>query len=311
MMMKIKILLFASLLGLLSACSQGADSAPTPFPPDYIPTIVAMTGQAIAATNSALTQSAPITDTPPPTETPIPSTALPTVTPTIAPGFTEFAQIRFISPGPMSSVISPLKLQVLLVSGRSEIIKVDLIGEAGQLLQRGIERVNRNLSGNYRSFEMAFEIRAVSERGYIRISSKDDHGRIENLNTMPVLLYSIGDAQINPVGNMIYERVSLDGLEDGDDVFGGVVNLKGRLWPFNDTPVFAEMLLDNGTPISARILNFTGIDTQPFETTLPYKVTEPTRVRLRFRQDSPSLGTSDPELQKLIYVYSMELVLHP
>lgn len=309
--MKIKTLFLASLLGLLSACSQGADAQPTLFPPDYIPTVVAMTGQAIFATSAAQTAAVIPTDTPLPTETPIPSTALPTATPTFAPGFTEFAQIRFISPGPMSSVISPVKLQVMLVSGRSEIVKVDLIGESGLLLQRGIERVNRNLSGNYRSFEMAFEIRAVSERGYIRISSKDDHGRIENLNTMPVLLYSIGDAQINPVGNMIYERISLDGLEDGDEVSGGVVNLKGMIWPVTDEPVFVEMLSESGVPVSARVLEFNGTDTQPFETTLPYKIKEPTRVRLTFRQDSPSLGTSDPDLKKLIYVYTIELLLNP
>jgi len=43
-----------------------------------------------------------------------------------------------------------------------------------------------------------------------------------------VLLYSIGQDQINPVGNMIYERVMLEGLEDGDKVSGGVLTLKGR-----------------------------------------------------------------------------------
>jgi hypothetical protein len=310
-MMKIKILLLASLLGLLSACTQGAESAPTLYPPEYIPTVVALTGQAILATSDAMTAAVTPSQTPVPTETPIPSTALPTPTPTLAPGFTEYAQIRFISPGPMSSLTSPIRMQVMLVSGRSEIIKVDLLGENGLLLQRGVERVARNLSGNYRSFEMAFEIRAVSERGYIRISSKDDHGRIENLNTMPVLLYSIGDTQINPVGNMIYERVSLDGLEDGDAVSGGVLTLKGRIWPFNETPMFIEMLDEKGTPLSARILNLNGVDTQEFETTLPYKVTEPTRVRLTFRQDSPDLSDSDPDLKKLIYVYTMELVLNP
>ncbi len=310
-MMKIKHLLLASLLGLLSACSQGEGVAPTLYPPEYIPTVVALTGQAILATSDAMTAAVTPSQTPLPTETLVPSTALPTPTPTLAPGFTEYAQIRFISPGPMSSLTSPIRMQVMLVSGRSEIIKVDLLGENGLLLQRGIERVARNLSGNYRSFEMAFEIRAVSERGYIRISSKDDYGRIENLNTMPVLLYSIGDTQINPVGNMIYERVSLDGLEDGDEVSGGVLNLKGRIWPFNETPMFIEMLDEKGTPLSARILNLNGVDTQEFATTLPYKVTEPTRVRLTFRQDSPGLGSSDPELKKLIYVYTMELVLNP
>ena len=117
----------------------------------------------------------------------------------------------------------------------------------GAILQRGLERVTRNPNGGvYRSFELAFEIRAVSERGYIRISSKDDHGRIQALNTMPVLLYSIGDNQITPMGNMIYERVMYEGLEEGDEVFGGVVNLKGRFWPFNTQPVFLELLLPDG-----------------------------------------------------------------
>ena len=31
---------------------------------------------------------------------------------------------------------------------------------------------------------------------------------------MPVLLYSVGSTQTNPIGNMIYERVSVDGLKE-------------------------------------------------------------------------------------------------
>ena len=245
--MKHKFLIIASILTLLSACSQSAESAPTPFPPNHISTVVALTGQAAFATASALAPTP--TETPLPTETPIPTTPLPTVTPTFEPGFTEFAQICFISPGPMSSLISPINLQVLLVSGESEIVRIDLLGEDGRTLQRGLERVRRNPSGgNYRSFDLSFEIRAVSEKGYIRISSKDDHGRIQALNTMPVLLYSIGKNQITPVGNMMYERVMYEGLKDGDEVQGGVVNLKGRFWPFNTQPVFLELLLPDGDP---------------------------------------------------------------
>ncbi len=190
-------------------------------------------------------------------------------------------------------------------------MQVDLLGEDGRVLQRGLERVQRNMSGNYRSFDMKFEIRAVSERGYIRISSKDDRHRIQTLNTMPVLLYSIGQNQINPVGNMIYERCMLDDLKDGDDVSGGVLNLKGRFWPFNNQPVFIELLLPSGQPISSRILNIRGIEPESFETTLPYKVKEPTLARLTFRQDNPDLSVSDPELKKYMYVFTMEVMLHP
>ena len=309
--MKKNILILASLLTLLSACSQSLESAPTPFPPNHIQTTVALNRQAAFATASALAPIILPTKTSLPTETPIPPTAPPSATPTFAAGFTDFAEIHFLSPGPMSSVVSPINLQVVLIAGESEIVRVDLLGEDGRILQREVERVKRNLAGNYRSFDLDFEIRAVSEKGYIRISSKDDHGRIQALNTMPVLLYSIGTNQINPLGNMIYERVTFIGLEDGDEIHGGVLNLKGRFWPFNDQPVFLELLLPEGEVVSSRVLDFKGVDTETFETTLPYKVTKPTLARLSIHQDNLDLVVSDPDLKKYIYVYTMEVMLYP
>jgi hypothetical protein len=307
--MKHKILILASIFTLLAACSQSAKYTPTPFPTNDIAVVVALTGQAAFATASALAPQP--TETPLPTETAVPTTPLPTVTPTFEPGFTDFAQIRFISPGPMSSLTSPISLQVLLVSGESQIVRVELLGEDGRTLQRGLERVRREPSGGvYRNFDLSFEIRAVSERGYIRISSEDDRGRIQALNTMPVLLYSIGENQITPIGNMMYERVMYEGLEDGDEVFGGVVNLKGRFWPFNTQPIFLDLIQSDGKVISSRVLDFEGIDTEPFETTLPYKVTEPTLVRLAIHQDNLDIP-SDPDLKKYIYYHTMELMLYP
>ena len=307
-----KYIILASLLTLLAACSQQISPASTATPAYSLPTIVALTGQAAFATASALAPTAiPPTETLIPTETSVPTTALPSATPTIEPGFVNFAEIHFLAPGPMSSLISPINMQVLLIAGESEIVQVDLLGEDGRILERVLERVERNMAGKYRSFDLSFEIRAVSEMGYIRISSKDDHGRIQALNTMPVLLYSIGTNQINPVGNMIYERVSFDGLKDGDEISGGVLNLKGRYWPFNDQQAVLELTLPDGEIISSRILDFKGIDTQAFETTLPYKVTEPTLARLSIRQDNPNIAVSDPELKKYIYIYSMEVMLNP
>jgi len=211
----------------------------------------------------------------------------------------------------MSSLVSPINLQVLLVSGESQLVRIDLLGEDGRILQRTLERVTRDPGGGvYRSIELDFEIRAVSEKGYIRISSKDDRKRIQMLNTMPVLLYSIGENQITPIGNMMYERVMYEGLEEGDEVFGGILNLKGRFWPFNDQPVFLELITPDGKVVSSRVLDFKGIDTEPFETTLPYKITEPTMARLSIHQDSPDLP-SDPELKQYIYAHTMELMLYP
>ncbi len=309
--MKKKIVLLASFLTLLSACSQSIESTPTVLPPDHLPTAVALTGQAAFATADALTQIVPPTLTSVPTELPIPLTEIPSPTPTFAAGFEDFAQIHFLTPGPASSLISPINLQMELVSGESEVVQVDLLGEDGRVLYRDLDKVTRNLKGIFRRFDLRFEIRAVSELGYIRVSSKDDFGRIQALNTMPVLLYSVGSAQINPPGNMIYERVMIEGVEEKTDFYAGEVGLKGRIWPFNDQPMIVELILPNGSPISSRILPFNGIETQSFEATLPYKVTEPTLARLTFRQDNPLLAVTDSELQKYIYVYSVEIMLNP
>jgi hypothetical protein len=309
--MKYRSLLLASLLGLLTACSQVATQPSAPEQIYSLPTVVALTAQAILATTDALTANVPSTETAVPTDTPVPPTALPSPTPTFAAGFTELAQIRVISPGPMSSLTSPFTLQVMLISGESELVQVDLLGEDGRVLQRNLEKVTRTYNGNFRSFRMSFEIRAVSEAGYIRISTKDKSGRIQSLNTMPVLLYSVGSTQINPVGNTIYERVMLHNIKDGQEVFGGILELKGRIWPFNDEPMILELLLPDGRPIASRILPLQGTDTQDFETTLPYKVSEPTLVRLTIRQDNPLLTVSDPDFKKFVYVYTTEILLNP
>lgn len=309
--MKYKTLILASFLTLLSACSQSIESTPTAFPPDHLPTAVALTGQAAFATADALTQIIPPTLTSVPTELSIPLTEIPSPTPTFAAGFEDFAEIHFLTPGPASSLISPINLQMELVSGESEVVQVDLLGEDGRVLYRDLEKVTRNVKGIFRRFDLRFEIRAVSEAGYIRVSSKDDYGRIQALNTMPVLLYSVGSAQINPPGNMVYERVMIEGMKEKANFYAGEVSLKGRIWPFNDQPMIVELILPNGSPISSRILPFNGIDTQSFETTLPYKVSEPTLARLTFRQDNPLLSVADSEVQKYVYVYSVEIMLNP
>ncbi len=307
--MKIKIVLLASFLTFLLGCTQPAESQPTPLPPDYLPTAVALTGQAMFATAAALTP------TPAPTETASPTAIVeeiaPSPTPTFAAGFTQFAQVQFVSPGPLSSLVSPFNVQAYVAAGESDRIQVDLLGEDGRVLQRILQKLTRNPKGVFQRFEISFEIRAVSEMGYIRISSKDDFGRIQVVNTMPVLLFSVGATTLNPPGNMIYERVSVDGLKEKANFYAGEVSLSGRIWPFNEQPFVIELIGQDGRPLSSRIINMNGIDTQPFETTLPYNVSEPTPARLTFRQENPLWSVSDPEYGKYIYVYTVEVILNP
>jgi len=301
----------ALIAGILVGCTlRGPTAIPTPYPEDFLPTVLALTGQAALATSSALTPTAGATKMADPTATSIPATAEPTRTPTPEPGFDDFAQIRFLSPGPMSKVVSPLHVQMLLVAGESNIVQMDLLGEDGRKLYAETLRVKRNEAGVYRTWEIPFEIRAAAEQGWLQVSSKDDEGRMQVLNSLRLLLLSVGTNEINPPGNVIYERVVLQAPEDGALVSGGILDVRGRVWPMNDDPVFLELILPDGKIAGARVLDPPGLMPQSFTTTIPYRLTvpenstEPLKARLSVRQ-------VDPILQIPIYVYSAEVLLRP
>ncbi len=304
MFMLRRFFLLASLSGLLAGCALSSPSpAPTILPEAYVPTIIAMTGEAAQATAQALTPAAAPVSTEIPAATAIPPTPLPTQTFTPQPNI-PLAQIQFLAPGPMSRLVSPLSMQLLVISGESGVIQVDLLGEDGRLLGRVIDRVERLLSGVYRVYKMPFQIRAAAEKGYLQISTKDKQGRIRAINTLPLILLSAGTNEITPAGNVIYERAVLYTPKDKASVSGGVVNIEGRFWPFSVQPVFIDLIGPDRQVINTRVLTLNSLAPQDFVTTLPYKVTEQTPALLSVRQMEPSLNMP-------IYVYTQQITLNP
>ena len=301
------IFLLASTLGLLSGCVlPGVDPVPTPFPPEYFPTVVVQTAQAAMATNLASTPSATPTETLTPTLTPTPTdtpTPIPTDTSTPSPS-APVAQIQIQSPGPMSKITSPLNLRMQVVAGSSELVQIDLQGEDGRLLARNLERVKSWPAGYIVSLKIPFEVRAAAEVGRITISTKDDVGRIQAQLGMRVLLLSVGSEEITPEGDPSERAVFYSPPAKDAVALDGVVNVEGRFLPFNDQPVVLELLDLEGKTVGLRVLDFIGTDEQIFSTTIPYKVSEPTQARLVLRQD-------DERLEGLIYLYSQDILLNP
>jgi hypothetical protein len=118
-----------------------------------------------------------------------------------------------------------------------------------------------------------------------------------------VLLLSSGVNEITKPGNPDEPvRVFSPVLEE--PVSGGVLSVKGDVWPFNLNPVILELIGPDGRSISLRILTVEHINPQLFETTLPYKVFVPTLARLTIKQD-------DDRINGLYYVYSQEVLLNP
>jgi hypothetical protein len=302
--MKRNSLLLACLLGLLAACAAPtASPIPTAYPPDYLPTVIAMTADSANLMGTqvalALTPTVEPTNTPSPTLSP---TIQPTFTQTTIPGH-DPAAIEISAPGPMSKVISPITLRMNIVAGESEKVQIDLYGEDGRLLTRNLKKVPKSGKGVDQQIKIPFEIRAAAEVGRITVSTSDKAGRIQFLNSVRVLLLSSGNSEINPPGNPS-EPVGVFSPHLEEEISGGVLNIKGDVWPFNLNPLIIELVGPDNKSLGLRILNVTQLNPQLFETTIPYKVSEPTLARLTLRQD-------DDRINGLFYVYSQEVSLNP
>jgi hypothetical protein len=302
--MKRTILLLASLLGLLVACAAPAPSPiPTAYPPEYLPTVIALTAEAANVMGTevalALTPAVLPSRTPRPTLSPTPRA---TFTQTTIPGHNP-AAIQIFAPGPMSKVISPITLRMNIVSGASEKVQIDLYGEDGRLLTRNVKRVPTSGKGVPQQIKVPFEIRAAAEVGRITVSTTDKLGRLQSLNSVRLLLLSSGINELNPPGNPS-EPVGVFAPIGEEPVSGGVLSIRGDVWPFNLNPVILELIGEDGRSMGLRILNLDQLNPQLFETTLPYKVSEPTLARLTIRQD-------DDRIDGLFYLYSQEVLLEP
>jgi hypothetical protein len=276
---------------------------PTPYPPEVLPTVIALTAEAasVSATETAiaLTPVSLPTDTPEPTLSPTPHA---TFTATTIPGH-EPAAIEIQAPGPMSKVVSPITLRMNIVSGESENVQIDLYGEDGRLLSRTVKKVPTSGRGVDQHIKIPFEIRAAAEVARLTISTTDKAGRTQALNSVRLLLLSAGSNEITPPGNPS-EPVGVfsPGLKEA--AFEGVLNVHGDVWPFNLNPVIFELVGPDGKSLGLRILTVEHLNPQLFETTIPYKVSEPILARLTIRQD-------DDRMDGLFYVYSQEVLLNP
>ncbi|MGE5250208.1 MAG: hypothetical protein ACM3QS_08340 [Bacteroidota bacterium] len=300
-----KLLPLILLVSILSGCAPGsATPVPTLLPESLVPTIIAMTADSARATLGAQTPTAvESTPTATATLTPAPTRDYPTQTFTPQPHI-PLAQVQFLSPGPMSKFISPVQVQLMVVAGESDKIQIDLFDETGVKIGSKIDHVNRQLAGVYAVYKIPFEIRAAAEKGLLQVSSRDKEGRMQALNSVPIVLLSAGETRITPPGNFIYERAVFYTPRDEDSVSGGELTVKGRFWPFNTQPAFLELILPDGRAGALRVLSLQGLDPQEFSTTLPYKVSEPTLARLSLRQ-------MDPVLNAPIYVFTQAIWLKP
>jgi len=309
-----------ALLLVSSACSAAPGVLATPSPQRLPPTLVFEPSQTVAL--QATDSPTPVVDTPTPslptptveptstlTETPIPLPSLlaPTEEGTVLPEpEPDSGAIQILTPGPLSKVVSPIKLRTYIVPGFNHKARIELYGEDGRLLVREIVILPSGLTWSSYYREIPFEVHSAGELGRLTISTDDQFGRTVASTSVHLLLLSSGDEQINPPGNL-KERCVLDFPTVGTIARGGRLTVAGSMRPFNDLPIVLELITEEKTVLGTRLVSVPPAPDDSyvrFSTDIPYTVSGPTRVLLIIFQADDRIGGQ-------MYLFSQALILNP
>ncbi len=253
-----------------------------------------------ATATITLTPSATPTRTPRRSPTP---TFTPSNTATLDP---SNVLLRFVSPGPMSKLVSPINLVVFVSAEYTGLTRIELIGEDGRELYRKVFRTYNQRTASRVSEQIQFEIPTAAEVARLQVSTYDDYGRMMTYNSVRVLLLAVGENFFTPAYEPL-ERVVLRSPRRNAEINDGEVRIVGQIRPVNNGPVILELIDRAGTVLNSRVLYFDAsiAEYQDFETSLPYQITEKqVYARIILRQ-------SDDRISGLAYLYSHEILLKP
>ena len=335
-------LLGVLVLGILASGCSGilGSPGPTPYPTEYIPTVIALTVEAgrpatqtFTPTRTAVQETPPATAVPPagsltPTRT---ATALPTAAPTQprisltptrrpsqtptltpTPGIPQ-AAIQIGAPGPASRAVSPLQVSAAMRSVPSGSFHLELWAEPLQsggdprlLLRQVSNFIADPAPWIYLDEALDFELSRVSELAELRLLTFDQFGRPVAAASVELLLLQYGENQLAP---------ALDGLEPlaifepapNILIQGGTLIVTGMARPLDAQPLLIELITAEGDVLGYRQVFLTpdpAGNHLPFTAEVPYTVSTPTWARLSISQS----GYRIPGVRML---NSLEVLLSP
>jgi hypothetical protein len=180
-------------------------------------------------------------------------------------------------------------MEMNIVTGGSENLTIELVGEDGRVISRKVESYGtRPRQRFWIAPDLPFEIDAAAETARLQVITHDEVGRIEALSSVDLLLLQVGRNEINPPA-VTQAPFLIRYPEEEEVVSGGLLVLDGLARPLNDSPLIIELVNDRGAAISVKQLVVPApsgpLSHTPFRVEIPYKVAEPTAVRLTIRQE--------------------------
>jgi hypothetical protein len=307
--------LVASLLitGLLVGCAGVAGSSlPTPLPAKFMPTAIALTLEAqgvgqvtpthdvntpgpllptaqtpknLAGTPTALSDPTSIASVKPPTptSTPAPSLPLATATSTLAPPFPD-APVQILRVGELSKLNSPVPVSLNMTSRFGKVVRVELYGEDGRLLARHLRTYNKVPWDIAKiGVDLDFGISAAAEAGRLVVSVEDPFGRLIDVNSVNLILISVGQSELNP-STALWQRLIIEEPVPNALIQGGKLYISGRALPNKpDQPLRVMLVGEDGRILGQRLAGVTFTKEGDYGTYLaevPYTVADLTPALL-------------------------------
>jgi hypothetical protein len=313
------LLLTLLLAMLLAACGAAPPASPT-IAPSASPLPATVTWTPLRPFETATSSPVPELLTPTlelpsltvePSLTASPAPLLPTGLPTqqstaLPQPAADSGAIQILTPGPISTVVSPIQLRAYVIPGFNGRVRIELFGEDGRLLDRTIVNLGVYQTWTYLYHEITFEVHAAGELGRLSVSTQDSNGRTTALYSVHVLLLSAGSSQISPPGNL-KERVVVDKPGSNQTGAGGLLHVAGSMRPLDSLPIVVELVTADNASLSARLVTIPAAADDsyvPFSIDVPYSLSGARSALLVVRQ-------ADDRIPGAMYLYSQPVTLYP
>jgi hypothetical protein len=263
---------------------------PTALPSDDVSALIAsQTLDAYVETQLATMEMPTFTPTAcinSPCTTPTPyftRTPTQTATPKYPDAFLHIAQ-----PGPLSRVISPIRLSAKVHTQPGGIVRIELIGEDGRLIYRRVYReMNDNISYYSLNLEIDYEIPGVSEAARLQVSVDDAYLRPVAQTSVDLILLTMGDENLN-LPDDGFEPIIIRQPVTWLTVKGGTLHVEGLVRPYNNNPLEVELLTQDGSLLASRTVDTPQMPLgvyRPLSFDLPYNVSQLREARLIISQE--------------------------
>ncbi len=291
--------LWLSLLSLicLSGCTvfPASEELPTLIPTEQLPTVIAMTAEAMVTPSSTPEGTATLTPTQvllseetagdsSDSETDQTSAAIQVssqLTPTSQSPIPP-ADIAIFNPGPLSKVVSPISLVAYVVPGVDDRARVELWGEDGRLMYRNIFNFTTPNPQGRVVTEITFETPGVAETGHLSIQTQDEYGRIMALASIDLILLSSGEADISMASDTLAPIV-IQSPVDKELIRGDTMLVDGLARTASDQPLLVEIVAADGRILGSRLAGVEPTqkgEHNPFVVEISYQIFAPTWVRV-------------------------------